>query len=181
MTSLRKRQRIHENDRGRQIDGHTKRWNQTAAWIHAYIKVHGQFSPAADGVQGRVYLAKRELTDRHRIYVQELSNDGKKTQQESGYFLYGQFRRVWQKEAKTWRSDEGDVFDVIESEERVRGFKRCNVCEWIHENIVKATTVKEREFWRDRQKKHWQDVRMGRQEYGENIQRAVANSVSTIL
>ena len=122
MTSLRRRVRDEPLSRRLLVDGHTTRWNRTARWIYTYIGLHGQPRPAAEGVVGQVFIAKRELTDRHEIYVGELTHNGQLTQEQTGHFQYGQFRRVWMKAAVTWESNEGDIFDVIETEERVRGF-----------------------------------------------------------
>ena len=105
---------------------------------------------------------------------------GRTAKRKRGHFQYGQFRHVWQETAKVWKSPEGDLFDVVESEERVRGFKRCNRCEFVHEKIVKAKTKEEREYWRKKQQRHWTNVRHGRKQYGENIQRALANKDSVI-
>ena len=180
MTTLRKRKHAPPLERRRIITGHSARWHATEAWITKYIGLHGQPRPAAEGVVGQIFLAKREMTDRHTIYVKDLTGDGTHSKAQTGHFQYGQFRHVWQETAKVWKSPEGDLFDVVESEERVRGFKRCNRCEFVHEKIVKAKTKEEREFWREKQERHWTDVRNGRKVYGANIQRALANKDSVI-
>ena len=154
MTTLRKRKHAPPLERRRIITGHSARWHATEAWITKYIGLHGQPRPAAEGVVGQIFLAKREMTDRHTIYVKDLTGDGTHSKAQTGHFQYGQFRHVWQETAKVWKSPEGDLFDVVESEERVRGFKRCNRCEFVHEKIVKAKTKEEREFWRKKQERH---------------------------
>ena len=63
-------------------------------YIHTLACTANRGQPAAEGVVGQVSIAKRELTDRHEIYVGELTHNGQLTQEQTGHFQYGQFRRV---------------------------------------------------------------------------------------
>ena len=107
------------------------------------------------GVEGRVTIAKRHMIDRWKIYVADMTEDGKKSKAETGYLEIGRFSQIWKLDARIWKNEHGDVFNVEERDERTRGFKRCDTCEMIHEHIREAKSRDERDDWRGRQKEHW--------------------------
>ena len=122
----------------------------------------GQPVPAATGVDGKIYLALMPVKKRWEIYKNEQTHDGELSKKRSGHYEYPMFLVVWKCEvAKPWVDLEGNLFDVEERCERVRGFKRCDRCEAILEQIRKAKSRLARDSWREKQKEHWHHVHEG--------------------
>lgn len=146
-------------------------------WIWRHIKMMGQPKPNSDGPVGEIYLMQKDTTDRHKLYVKDLTKDGGRSDKAS-YVLGGDsFRLLWNDQwGRHWVDEHQQAFALnhfIIADKS--GIRICRICSGHFEQLVKAKYTKDRELIRAEIARHKGEMDEAREQYTQIVYEGISN------